>query len=303
MTRQPPRSTLSSSSAASDVYKRQGINAEYMGQLKSLENQKLQLIQSIFKCSTESPLPLAKAVSLETEDPRISESSTIIPMDNTNSMPNPMEKESHLYQKMTSLLSNNGSLYTLSIICQEELGKLDKMSNFPLELKVLNGISKLESLQSLKKQKRKPKRNNTTKNGISRRSRKIQKEMTAPTIKNIIDQEEEQIHNNDLVKSLFEEWEQQPEFENQDLSGSDNYLEQAQQCSLMDEENQLFENGFFNEGNFLLADNQIPQQLEVVHNPNDSTRDKTKITELHQHIQMIESMLCDTKQQLEQIME
>eukprot|EP00656_Telonema_subtile_P056803 TRINITY_DN9175_c0_g1_i1.p1 TRINITY_DN9175_c0_g1~~TRINITY_DN9175_c0_g1_i1.p1 ORF type:complete len:221 (-),score=39.89 TRINITY_DN9175_c0_g1_i1:111-773(-) len=29
MTRQPPRSTLSSSSAASDVYKRQGINAEY----------------------------------------------------------------------------------------------------------------------------------------------------------------------------------------------------------------------------------------------------------------------------------
>eukprot|EP00656_Telonema_subtile_P008564 TRINITY_DN13_c0_g1_i1.p2 TRINITY_DN13_c0_g1~~TRINITY_DN13_c0_g1_i1.p2 ORF type:complete len:129 (-),score=47.36 TRINITY_DN13_c0_g1_i1:214-600(-) len=29
MIRQPPRSTLSSSSAASDVYKRQGINAEY----------------------------------------------------------------------------------------------------------------------------------------------------------------------------------------------------------------------------------------------------------------------------------
>eukprot|EP00656_Telonema_subtile_P011421 TRINITY_DN15658_c0_g1_i1.p3 TRINITY_DN15658_c0_g1~~TRINITY_DN15658_c0_g1_i1.p3 ORF type:complete len:134 (-),score=0.48 TRINITY_DN15658_c0_g1_i1:1158-1559(-) len=29
MTRRPPRSTLSSSSAASDVYKRQGINAEY----------------------------------------------------------------------------------------------------------------------------------------------------------------------------------------------------------------------------------------------------------------------------------
>eukprot|EP00828_Plagiopyla_frontata_P037967 TRINITY_DN49813_c0_g1_i1.p1 TRINITY_DN49813_c0_g1~~TRINITY_DN49813_c0_g1_i1.p1 ORF type:complete len:276 (+),score=47.56 TRINITY_DN49813_c0_g1_i1:104-931(+) len=31
MIRLPPRSTLSSSSAASDVYKRQGINAEYMG--------------------------------------------------------------------------------------------------------------------------------------------------------------------------------------------------------------------------------------------------------------------------------
>eukprot|EP00656_Telonema_subtile_P019352 TRINITY_DN2061_c0_g1_i1.p2 TRINITY_DN2061_c0_g1~~TRINITY_DN2061_c0_g1_i1.p2 ORF type:complete len:116 (-),score=33.40 TRINITY_DN2061_c0_g1_i1:223-570(-) len=29
MIRRPPRSTLSSSSAASDVYKRQGINAEY----------------------------------------------------------------------------------------------------------------------------------------------------------------------------------------------------------------------------------------------------------------------------------
>eukprot|EP00658_Telonema_sp_P-2_P001877 TRINITY_DN10694_c0_g1_i8.p1 TRINITY_DN10694_c0_g1~~TRINITY_DN10694_c0_g1_i8.p1 ORF type:complete len:281 (+),score=83.41 TRINITY_DN10694_c0_g1_i8:124-966(+) len=32
MIRRPPRSTLSSSSAASDVYKRQGINAEYGGQ-------------------------------------------------------------------------------------------------------------------------------------------------------------------------------------------------------------------------------------------------------------------------------
>eukprot|EP00658_Telonema_sp_P-2_P043459 TRINITY_DN313_c0_g1_i5.p1 TRINITY_DN313_c0_g1~~TRINITY_DN313_c0_g1_i5.p1 ORF type:complete len:173 (+),score=42.60 TRINITY_DN313_c0_g1_i5:103-621(+) len=31
MIRRPPRSTLSSSSAASDVYKRQGINAEYGG--------------------------------------------------------------------------------------------------------------------------------------------------------------------------------------------------------------------------------------------------------------------------------
>eukprot|EP00828_Plagiopyla_frontata_P014030 TRINITY_DN1850_c0_g1_i3.p2 TRINITY_DN1850_c0_g1~~TRINITY_DN1850_c0_g1_i3.p2 ORF type:complete len:221 (+),score=41.93 TRINITY_DN1850_c0_g1_i3:102-764(+) len=31
MIRRPPRSTLSSSSAASDVYKRQGIKAEYMG--------------------------------------------------------------------------------------------------------------------------------------------------------------------------------------------------------------------------------------------------------------------------------
>eukprot|EP00658_Telonema_sp_P-2_P006613 TRINITY_DN124_c0_g1_i7.p1 TRINITY_DN124_c0_g1~~TRINITY_DN124_c0_g1_i7.p1 ORF type:complete len:111 (+),score=33.55 TRINITY_DN124_c0_g1_i7:83-415(+) len=34
MIRRPPRSTLSSSSAASDVYKRQGINAEYGDQLE-----------------------------------------------------------------------------------------------------------------------------------------------------------------------------------------------------------------------------------------------------------------------------
>eukprot|EP00828_Plagiopyla_frontata_P045111 TRINITY_DN7614_c0_g1_i1.p1 TRINITY_DN7614_c0_g1~~TRINITY_DN7614_c0_g1_i1.p1 ORF type:complete len:103 (-),score=28.80 TRINITY_DN7614_c0_g1_i1:29-337(-) len=34
MSQLPPRSTLSSSSAASDVYKRQGINAEYMGRDK-----------------------------------------------------------------------------------------------------------------------------------------------------------------------------------------------------------------------------------------------------------------------------
>eukprot|EP00826_Nyctotherus_ovalis_P039460 TRINITY_DN3799_c0_g1_i3.p1 TRINITY_DN3799_c0_g1~~TRINITY_DN3799_c0_g1_i3.p1 ORF type:complete len:125 (-),score=27.23 TRINITY_DN3799_c0_g1_i3:227-580(-) len=33
MIRRPPRSTLDRSSAASDVYKRQGINAEYMGEI------------------------------------------------------------------------------------------------------------------------------------------------------------------------------------------------------------------------------------------------------------------------------
>eukprot|EP01015_Nassula_variabilis_P031334 TRINITY_DN7055_c0_g1_i1.p1 TRINITY_DN7055_c0_g1~~TRINITY_DN7055_c0_g1_i1.p1 ORF type:complete len:111 (-),score=57.31 TRINITY_DN7055_c0_g1_i1:11-343(-) len=33
MIRRPPRSTQSRSSAASDVYKRQGINAEYMGKI------------------------------------------------------------------------------------------------------------------------------------------------------------------------------------------------------------------------------------------------------------------------------
>eukprot|EP00656_Telonema_subtile_P008338 TRINITY_DN13901_c0_g1_i1.p3 TRINITY_DN13901_c0_g1~~TRINITY_DN13901_c0_g1_i1.p3 ORF type:complete len:103 (-),score=32.21 TRINITY_DN13901_c0_g1_i1:240-548(-) len=40
MIRRPPRSTLSSSSAASDVYKRQGINAEYGGSaLRNMEQQ------------------------------------------------------------------------------------------------------------------------------------------------------------------------------------------------------------------------------------------------------------------------
>eukprot|EP00656_Telonema_subtile_P053280 TRINITY_DN7676_c0_g1_i2.p4 TRINITY_DN7676_c0_g1~~TRINITY_DN7676_c0_g1_i2.p4 ORF type:complete len:114 (+),score=13.82 TRINITY_DN7676_c0_g1_i2:100-441(+) len=37
MIRRPPRSTLSSSSAASDVYKRQGINAEYGEQVGQLQ--------------------------------------------------------------------------------------------------------------------------------------------------------------------------------------------------------------------------------------------------------------------------
>eukprot|EP00657_Telonema_sp_P-1_P004154 TRINITY_DN195_c0_g1_i10.p1 TRINITY_DN195_c0_g1~~TRINITY_DN195_c0_g1_i10.p1 ORF type:complete len:109 (-),score=76.81 TRINITY_DN195_c0_g1_i10:37-363(-) len=36
MIRRPPRSTQSRSSAASDVYKRQGINAEYGGRLAQL---------------------------------------------------------------------------------------------------------------------------------------------------------------------------------------------------------------------------------------------------------------------------
>eukprot|EP00658_Telonema_sp_P-2_P033943 TRINITY_DN24820_c0_g1_i6.p1 TRINITY_DN24820_c0_g1~~TRINITY_DN24820_c0_g1_i6.p1 ORF type:complete len:191 (+),score=55.46 TRINITY_DN24820_c0_g1_i6:136-708(+) len=36
MIRRPPRSTLSSSSAASDVYKRQGINAEYGGHCSTM---------------------------------------------------------------------------------------------------------------------------------------------------------------------------------------------------------------------------------------------------------------------------
>eukprot|EP00831_Metopus_contortus_P010991 TRINITY_DN14330_c0_g1_i1.p2 TRINITY_DN14330_c0_g1~~TRINITY_DN14330_c0_g1_i1.p2 ORF type:complete len:100 (-),score=30.94 TRINITY_DN14330_c0_g1_i1:113-412(-) len=34
MIRRPPRSTQGVSSAASDVYKRQGINAEYIGRIK-----------------------------------------------------------------------------------------------------------------------------------------------------------------------------------------------------------------------------------------------------------------------------
>eukprot|EP00830_Metopus_es_P007832 TRINITY_DN17495_c0_g1_i2.p2 TRINITY_DN17495_c0_g1~~TRINITY_DN17495_c0_g1_i2.p2 ORF type:complete len:115 (+),score=45.86 TRINITY_DN17495_c0_g1_i2:9-353(+) len=37
MIRRPPRSTLDRSSAASDVYKRQGINAEYMGILQFMD--------------------------------------------------------------------------------------------------------------------------------------------------------------------------------------------------------------------------------------------------------------------------
>eukprot|EP00828_Plagiopyla_frontata_P047127 TRINITY_DN862_c0_g1_i15.p1 TRINITY_DN862_c0_g1~~TRINITY_DN862_c0_g1_i15.p1 ORF type:complete len:114 (+),score=45.93 TRINITY_DN862_c0_g1_i15:109-450(+) len=40
MIRRPPRSTLSSSSAASDVYKRQGINAEYMGKEQNEKEEK-----------------------------------------------------------------------------------------------------------------------------------------------------------------------------------------------------------------------------------------------------------------------
>eukprot|EP00831_Metopus_contortus_P068453 TRINITY_DN61218_c0_g1_i1.p2 TRINITY_DN61218_c0_g1~~TRINITY_DN61218_c0_g1_i1.p2 ORF type:complete len:101 (+),score=30.12 TRINITY_DN61218_c0_g1_i1:117-419(+) len=43
MIRRPPRSTQGVSSAASDVYKRQGINAEYMGYKKKHQ---LQLTES-----------------------------------------------------------------------------------------------------------------------------------------------------------------------------------------------------------------------------------------------------------------
>eukprot|EP01017_Pseudomicrothorax_dubius_P047250 TRINITY_DN8456_c0_g1_i4.p1 TRINITY_DN8456_c0_g1~~TRINITY_DN8456_c0_g1_i4.p1 ORF type:complete len:168 (+),score=61.13 TRINITY_DN8456_c0_g1_i4:45-548(+) len=41
MIRRPPRSTQSRSSAASDVYKRQGINAEYMGSENARSNELL----------------------------------------------------------------------------------------------------------------------------------------------------------------------------------------------------------------------------------------------------------------------
>eukprot|EP00830_Metopus_es_P015585 TRINITY_DN4531_c0_g2_i1.p1 TRINITY_DN4531_c0_g2~~TRINITY_DN4531_c0_g2_i1.p1 ORF type:complete len:347 (+),score=82.46 TRINITY_DN4531_c0_g2_i1:2-1042(+) len=46
MIRRPPRSTLDRSSAASDVYKRQGINAEYMG---FKERKRRQMVQLIYK--------------------------------------------------------------------------------------------------------------------------------------------------------------------------------------------------------------------------------------------------------------
>eukprot|EP00658_Telonema_sp_P-2_P003590 TRINITY_DN11339_c0_g1_i3.p2 TRINITY_DN11339_c0_g1~~TRINITY_DN11339_c0_g1_i3.p2 ORF type:complete len:176 (-),score=52.40 TRINITY_DN11339_c0_g1_i3:50-577(-) len=44
MIRRPPRSTLSSSSAASDVYKRQGINAEYGGQADNRMESRMELV-------------------------------------------------------------------------------------------------------------------------------------------------------------------------------------------------------------------------------------------------------------------
>eukprot|EP00831_Metopus_contortus_P035187 TRINITY_DN28015_c0_g1_i4.p1 TRINITY_DN28015_c0_g1~~TRINITY_DN28015_c0_g1_i4.p1 ORF type:complete len:199 (+),score=22.06 TRINITY_DN28015_c0_g1_i4:121-717(+) len=43
MIRRPPRSTQGVSSAASDVYKRQGINAEYMGMYNAIELRSLDL--------------------------------------------------------------------------------------------------------------------------------------------------------------------------------------------------------------------------------------------------------------------
>ena len=77
-------------------------------------------------------------------------------------------------------------------------------------MKVLNGISKLESLQSLKKQKRKSKKNNA--NSIKNKSRRIKKNKGLPEeirgLRNIIDEVEENMEHaneNDLLKSLFEE--------------------------------------------------------------------------------------------------
>eukprot|EP00658_Telonema_sp_P-2_P009020 TRINITY_DN13412_c0_g3_i2.p2 TRINITY_DN13412_c0_g3~~TRINITY_DN13412_c0_g3_i2.p2 ORF type:complete len:112 (+),score=22.82 TRINITY_DN13412_c0_g3_i2:122-457(+) len=61
MIRRPPRSTLSSSSAASDVYKRQGINAEYgkttpaaMGNLCAPEDE----VSNPPSMATRDPLPI-----------------------------------------------------------------------------------------------------------------------------------------------------------------------------------------------------------------------------------------------------
>eukprot|EP00658_Telonema_sp_P-2_P084735 TRINITY_DN9493_c0_g1_i1.p1 TRINITY_DN9493_c0_g1~~TRINITY_DN9493_c0_g1_i1.p1 ORF type:complete len:154 (+),score=47.19 TRINITY_DN9493_c0_g1_i1:148-609(+) len=62
MIRRPPRSTLSSSSAASDVYKRQGINAEYGG---SSIPQMLQALTRATAASSRAALPRFAPVAFQ----------------------------------------------------------------------------------------------------------------------------------------------------------------------------------------------------------------------------------------------
>eukprot|EP00656_Telonema_subtile_P018267 TRINITY_DN19850_c0_g1_i1.p1 TRINITY_DN19850_c0_g1~~TRINITY_DN19850_c0_g1_i1.p1 ORF type:complete len:270 (+),score=85.66 TRINITY_DN19850_c0_g1_i1:77-886(+) len=80
MIRRPPRSTLSSSSAASDVYKRQGINAEYGGiEASAMSDEELptqdvgELIESAPQEAEEpqadEPETEAEAVAEPTEEP------------------------------------------------------------------------------------------------------------------------------------------------------------------------------------------------------------------------------------------
>eukprot|EP00831_Metopus_contortus_P018677 TRINITY_DN17982_c0_g1_i4.p1 TRINITY_DN17982_c0_g1~~TRINITY_DN17982_c0_g1_i4.p1 ORF type:complete len:148 (-),score=35.90 TRINITY_DN17982_c0_g1_i4:71-514(-) len=58
MIRRPPRSTQGVSSAASDVYKRQGINAEYMG------NQIISFLQIIIMQANESKRSTARVLAI-----------------------------------------------------------------------------------------------------------------------------------------------------------------------------------------------------------------------------------------------
>eukprot|EP00658_Telonema_sp_P-2_P042998 TRINITY_DN3095_c0_g1_i2.p1 TRINITY_DN3095_c0_g1~~TRINITY_DN3095_c0_g1_i2.p1 ORF type:complete len:641 (+),score=147.63 TRINITY_DN3095_c0_g1_i2:143-2065(+) len=65
MIRRPPRSTLSSSSAASDVYKRQGINAEYggFGSARMSQTDELQsLFQQLDEASAATALPICDQI-------------------------------------------------------------------------------------------------------------------------------------------------------------------------------------------------------------------------------------------------
>src|SRR5664280_3762827 len=65
MIRRPPRSTLSSSSAASDVYKRQALFCESLGKLKAAESVDIAEVIEQLKATAESARNLRAFVSSE----------------------------------------------------------------------------------------------------------------------------------------------------------------------------------------------------------------------------------------------